>query len=442
MKAYKVATRLPQTMAEKIMSNYSGKKVKAGDYVEAQPDWIVFCDMQWHHSIQRGLEEVAPDELWNPERVVVVPDHRIPANNPFHANVQVTMRDFVAKYGVEHFYDVGRGGIRNQVLLEEGFFVPGGLVLSDEPNITSTGGMVGCLGFGESAAIVEALCLGETWFKVPATMVIELNGVLAPGVQTRDVALFLSRQLGQQAANDMVVEFRGNLLESLSLDELNTLVQQTPLTLGAVSSLVSPTARVLEYLQNRMRTQPVIVESDSDAPIAVRHVFDVSSLEPQISAPPESSTAVPVTEFLGMKLHQAYIGSCSSARIEDLRIAAELLRGHKVHSETRLLINPISHHVMRQAVDEGLVSVFLEAGAEVVASSCGACPGGHAGVLGDGEICLTTTSHNYPGRMGSDTAKIYIASPATVVASAIHGQVTDPRSVWRSHKHAGAPLSS
>ncbi len=415
------------TMAEKTLAKYAGHSVKAGDYVTATPEYVLFCEMQWHHSIERAVAEVGLEKIWDPDRVVIIPDHRIPANIPFFADVLTSLRAFVEKHGIRHFYDVGRGGIRNQVFLDEGFAWPGSLVLSDEPNITSSIGMVGALGIGESVKIVEVLAIGETWFLVPETIRINLSGRLKAGVMTRDVSLFLSRRLGQHAAQDMIVEFHGDAIGPMGLDERNTLSQQTSLTLGAFSSLMVPDELVLEFLRGRVRKDFEVVAPDRDANYAQVHDFDITSIAPQVSPPPESSTAVSVDELEGTPIHQAYIGSCSSARLNDLRIAAQVLRGRRVHSKARMIAVPISQKVLLDAISEGIVQTLVEAGVQVGAPSCGACPGGHLGALGVGEVCITTTSHNYQGRMGSDKATIYLASPATVAASAVEGRITDPR---------------
>jgi homoaconitate hydratase family protein len=415
------------TMTEKIMGAYAGHPVNPGDYITVMPEYVLFCEMQWHHSIERALNEIGLQRIANPDRIVVIPDHRIPANIPFFADVLRSLREFVTQQGIIHFYDVGRGGIRNQVFLDEGFAWPGSLVLSDEPNITSSVGMVGALGFGESIKIIEVLAIGETWFRVPETVRINLTGRTAPGVMTRDVALFLSHQLGQHSAQDMIVEFHGNAIQALSLDERNTLSQQSSLTLGAYSSLMEPDSLVFDFLKGRARGQYSPLHADADAKYANVHDFDISSIPPQVSPPPESSTAVPVTELEGTRIQQAYIGSCSSARLEDIRVAARILKGKEVHAGTRMVVVPISQRVFGEAIREGHIQTLIEAGVQVAAPSCGACPGGHAGALGAGEVCITTTSHNYPGRMGSDKATIYLASPATVAASAVEGKITDPR---------------
>ena len=415
------------TIGEKIMAKYAGRPVRAGEYITASPDYVLFCEMQWHHSIERAVNEVGLSRVWDPDRVVIIPDHRIPANIPFMADVLTSLRSFAEQHRIRHFYDAGRGGIRNQVFLDEGFAWPGSLVLSDEPNISASFGMVGCLGFGESVKIVEVLALGETWFHVPETMRIDLSGRLPAGVTTRDVSLFLSGRLGQHAAEDMLIEFHGEALATMNLDERNTLCQQPTLTLGAYSSLMVPDELTLGFLKERARSDFSVVAPDADAAYAATHAFDISSLPPYVSAPPESSTAVPVTELAGLRIDQAYIGSCSSARLNDLRMAARILSGKHVHQGTRMVAVPISQRVFLDAMNEGVIQTLVAAGVQVGAPSCGACPGGHAGVLGTGEVCITTTSHNYPGRMGSDKASIYLASPATVAASAIEGRIADPR---------------
>jgi 3-isopropylmalate/(R)-2-methylmalate dehydratase large subunit len=410
------------------MSRYAGRPVRAGEFVTVIPEYVLFCEMQWHHSIERAFQELNPSRIWDPARVVVIPDHRIPANIPFFADVLRTVREFVERYGVTQFYDVGRGGIRNQVFLEEGFAWPGALILTDEPNINSSFGMVGALGFGESVKIIEALAIGETWFRAPETVRVTLTGTLAPGVMTRDVSLFLSKRLGQDGAEAKMVEFDGDAIGPMSLDERNTLCQQTPLTIGALSSLMVPDQVALDYVRPRARKKEFeVVRPDTDARYAASHRFDVSAIAPHVSPPPMSSTAVPVTEVLGTPIQQAYIGSCSSARLNDLRIAAKILKGRRVHAGTRMIAVPISQRVMLDAMAEGIIQTLIEAGVQVAAPSCGACPGGHAGVIGAGENCITTTSHNYPGRMGSDKAKIFLASPATVAASTIEGRIADPR---------------
>jgi homoaconitate hydratase family protein len=414
------------TMAEKTLARTAGRKrVAAGEYVTAKVDRImcheafVLCALK--------LMQAGVDRLFDPERVIVILDHYFPAPTEQMARGHVLARDFAERFGVRHF--LGHAGICHQVLTERGHILPGQLVLGSDSHSTTYGG-VGAAGAGIGVTeMTYVLATGELWMRVPPTIRFVLDGRMGPGVMSKDVVLYLAGAFGTEVAQYRSIEYTGPAAAALSVAGRMTMANMG-VELGAKFAFFEADDVTLDYLRPRVAGEVAPFASDSDATYEASHAVDVSSLEPQIACPHNPGNVKPVSAVKNVRVHQAYLGSCTNARLEDLAVAAQILRGRKVHPGTRLLVTPASHAVHLEATKAGYTEILLEAGAHILASGCGACPGGHNGVVGAGEVCLSSTNRNFRGRMGSADAEVYLGSPASVAAAAVAGHIVDPREFW------------
>ncbi len=417
---------VPMTMAEKILARASGRaRVGAGEYVTARADKVmaheafVLCALKL---LQLGIERV-----FDPERVIVILDHYFPAPSERMAQGHKLARELVEKFGIRHF--LGHAGICHQVLTERGLVLPGELVFGTDSHST-TYGAVGAAGNGIGITeMTWVLATGELWLRVPPTIRFELEGALPAGLMSKDVVLHLAGRFGTEVAQYRAIEFGGPVASALSLASRMTMANMG-IELGAKFAFFAADAATCAYLASRARVEIEPFGPDAGASYEAVHRVDVSALEPQIACPHSPGNVKPVSAVAGTPVHQAFLGSCTNARLEDLAVAAEILRGRQVHPRTRLIVTPASHAVMLEATRRGYVETLLEAGAHITASGCGACPGGHNGVVGAGETCLSTTNRNFRGRMGSADALVYLGSPASVAAAAVAGEIVDPRTLW------------
>lgn len=362
--------------------------------------------------------------VWDPERVVVVFDHVAPPPTVAAADDFVHARRMAKKLGIRHWYEIGRG-ICHQVFLEEGFARPGELVVGSDSH-TCTAGAFNVAARGINVETPYVLAYGETWFRVPESIVFTLTGEFQPGVYSKDVMLHIAGTYGGDVGSHRSIEFMGPALQRMSL-ESRIVLANMGIELGAKFAILPADQVVIDYLQARTEEPFAPVSPDPDAHYAEIHELDVSKLEPQVACPHDVSNVKPVNEVKEVKIDQAFIGSCTNARYEDLEVAARILNGHQIHLDTRLIVTPASKQVYDQALKTGVIEILSEAGAVITSSDCGACPGFHMGVLGDGEVCIASQNRNYKGRMGNPTAQIYLASAATVAASAVEGRIADPR---------------
>ena len=417
---------VPMTMAEKILAHASGRaRVGAGEYVTARADKVmaheafVLCALKL---LQLGIERV-----FDPERVIVILDHYFPAPTERMAQGHKLARELVAQFGIRHF--LGHAGICHQVLTERGLVLPGELVFGTDSHST-TYGAVGAAGNGIGITeMTWVLATGELWLRVPPTIRFELEGALPAGLMSKDVVLYLAGRFGTEVAQYRAIEFGGPVASALSLASRMTMANMG-IELGAKFAFFAADTATCAYLASRARVEVEPFGPDDGANYEAVHAVDVSALEPQIACPHSPGNVKPVSAVAGTPVHQAFLGSCTNARLEDLAVAAEILRGRRVHPRTRLIVTPASHAVMLEATRRGYVETLLEAGAHITASGCGACPGGHNGVVGAGETCLSTTNRNFRGRMGSADALVYLGSPASVAAAAVAGEIVDPRTLW------------
>jgi 3-isopropylmalate/(R)-2-methylmalate dehydratase large subunit len=410
------------TMLQKILARHAGvESVRVGDIVVCEVDTVVMLDLIFSN----GRLPADPRRIAHPERVVVILDHAVPAPTVFDAAGHTLAREFVKKFGIERFVDVGGHGICHQVILEKGFALPGQvLTCSDSHTIAS--GAFNCAARGLGAAeILQIVCTGQTWFRVAPTVRYQLEGRLPEGVFGKDVFLHIAGAFGSVEGHD--VEFAGTGLTSLSLDDRATLSTMCA-EISANFALFPADDLITGYLAGVTDAPFQPVASDPDAEFAARHSVDLSRLQPYVAMPDQiPGNTRPLAQLEErIPIDQAFVGSCANGKLEDLRVAAEVVRGRKVAPGVRLLVTPASQKVYLDAVRAGYVETLVEAGAVVTNSTCGACYGGHMGVIGPGETCITSSTRNFKGRMGSPQASIYMGSSATVAASAVAGHITDP----------------
>jgi len=414
------------TMAEKTLARTSSRnRVSAGEYVTARVDRVM-CHEAFVLCVLK-LFQLGIDRLFDPERVVVILDHYFPAPTEQMARGHALARDFVQRFGVRHF--LGHAGICHQVLTERGHILPGHLVLGSDSHST-TYGAVGAAGAGIGVTeMTYVLATGELWFQVPPTIRFVLEGEMGPGIMSKDVILFLAGKFGTEVAQYRAIEYAGSAAARMTIASRMTMANMG-VELGAKFAFFAADEVTLEYLRPRVDGEVPRFGPDADASYEAVHTVDVFGLEPQIACPHNPGHVKPVGALADVRVHQAFLGSCTNARLEDFAVAAHILKGRTVHPDTRLLVTPASQQVYLEATKAGYTEILLEAGAQITASGCGACPGGHNGVLAAGEVCLSSTNRNFRGRMGSADAEVYLGSPASVAAAAVAGRIVDPREFW------------
>jgi len=416
-----------QTITEKILSRICGRRVSAGEIVMPEAELVTVHDWYTVNAF-RTLDEFGVTKLHDPARVLLVTDHEPLAVSPQAFARQQAVRGIAVRFGVEH-RDAGRGGLGHVFPIEEGIVVPGMFILAYDPHVTNYGA-VGALGIAVLTEVPEVLACGSVWLQVPETLRVDITGSLPFGVFARDAAQKLIGSHDASLFEDAVVEYGGPGLAALSIDARQTLCN-TPMELGAVSSVVEPDARTLAYVQARTQRGMHPRLPDDDARYRGRVTLDLSTLVPQVAMPPTPDNVVDVTEVAGKPIQHAFVGSCASGMLEDLRVAAAILRGRQVAPGARLLITAATQQVAADAAAEGLMEVFVRAGAMVTTPGCGVCAGGRIGGVAAGEHSIGTGTRNEPGRLGAHEAVLHIAGPATVAASAVVGAIADPRPFLR-----------
>ena len=416
------------TIIQKILADHSGKsKVAVGDYVVANIDIAMIPEglREVHDTaVKEGLKDGLP-KIWDPSKVVTFFDHVSPITSMKTANVAKASREITSSYGVS-YYDINEG-ICHEVMPEKGHVWPGGLIVGKDSHSTTYGAFNAAgIPIGTSE-MVYALVKGELWFRVPETIQFNLQGKLPPFVMAKDIFLHVAGKYSSEVAQYKSIEWRGDGASRLSIDG-RMCISEASVELGAKCGIFEADATTLAWLSGRVKGTMCPVKADPDAEYEQTYNVNVSNLEPQVAKPHFVENVVPVTEVEGTKVDQAVIGSCANGRLEDLRIAANIMKGKKRNPDTRFYVTPASAEVARKAMDEGIIQVLIEAGALVTNPCCGTCTG-FLGVLADGEKCIAATPRNFLGRMGSTKASIYLGSPATVAASAIKGEITDPRRI-------------
>ena len=415
------------TLAEKILlAHTDADAVAPGDIVMVRCDVVMTNDISGPVAF-RAMEKMGATRVFDPTKVVIVPDHFVPAKDERSAALQKLLRDWAAHQGVA-YYEQGRGGIEHQVLVEEGWVVPGSVIAGGDSH-TCTYGALGAFGTGlGSTDIAACLATGTFWQAVPETILVELTGERQPFVTGKDLILAVIAEIGVAGGTNSVLEFVGDGVASLSVDE-RLAVANMAVEAGSETGLFPADAAIAEYLDGRT-TRPWTAEmSDPDAEIVASTQIDLGAVPPLVALPHSPGNVVPLDEACGLTIDQVYIGNCSNGTITDLRQAADLLRGRSVHAKTRAIVVPASQRVYQQALAEGLIDVFVEAGAMVSTPTCGACFGGSIGILAPGESALATTNRNFRGRMGSGESSVYLANAWVAAAAAVAGEIVDPADV-------------
>jgi 3-isopropylmalate/(R)-2-methylmalate dehydratase large subunit len=406
------------TMAEKILARHAGvEQVGPGD--------LVVCEVDMAVQLDRSFATFIPQRIHDAEKVAVVMDHTVPAPTVYDAELHTRTRDFVKRFGVRRFFDIGNHGICHQVIIEEGLALPGELLACGDSHASASGALnTAARGLG-SIEMIQIVCTGKTWFKSSPTIKFVLEGELPAAVFGKDVLFHMAATYGSVEGHN--VEFAGPGVASLNLDDRSTIA--TMCTEISANFATFPADELVLEHATRVADRPFTpVESDADALYADEHTINLSELEPYVAKPDYvPGNCVPVSEIgPGVAIDQAFIGSCANGKLEDIRVAAALLDGRHVAPGVRMIVTPASQKVYLEAIRSGYVETLTEAGAVVTFSTCGACYGGHTGVLGPGEVCITSSTRNFKGRMGSPDAAIYMGSSATVAASAVAGEIVDP----------------
>ena len=417
---------MSMTTAEKILARASGRdKVAPGEYVTAGIDKAM-CN-EGFAAVAMNLNSVGVKQVWDPSRVIVVLDHYVPAPTARAASIHQMVRAGVEQFGITHFYQE-RGGVAHQVMMEKGHVRPGEIILGTDSHTCTYGalGAASCgIGFAEMA---YALATGKLWFRVPETIRFILSGDLEFPLSSKDVILRIAGDYSTEIAQYKSVEFAGPTVKKMSVASRMT-ISNMSVEIGAKFGFFETDDKTLAYLNERITGDPEVINFDEDGEVSAVYEIAVSKLEPQVALPHSVGNVKAASKLGEIEIQQAVLGSCTNGRLEDLHHAATLIAGKKVHPKTRLLVIPASWDVYRQAMDDGTLSTLLDAGAIILNPSCGPCFGSHMGLLAAGEKCISSTNRNFKGRMGSDQAEVYLASPATVIASAVHGRITDPRDI-------------
>jgi len=413
-------------IVEKILARASGlRRVEPGQIVDAKVDVAMFHDLTGPRTIE-SFEQIGVDRVWNPDKVVVIFDHDVPPSTIRAAELQRRVREFVRRQGIRNFYDIGRGGVCHVVMLEKGHVKPGDLIVGADSH-TVTYGALGAFATGIGATEMAAvLATGSIWLRVPEAIKFDIRGRLQRYVTAKDVILGIIGMIGSDGATYKAMIFSGEAVEGMSIDGRATMCNMS-VEAGAKAGIVEPDEMAIRYVRERTSEPFTPVRSDPDAEFSQVIELDAGSLEPQVAVHPSVDNVKPASELGDVEIDQAFLGTCTNGRLEDLRIAAEILRGRRVKEGVRFVIAPGSQEVYERALKEGLIEIFLRAGAIIESAGCGPCIGIGRGVLTDGEVCISSANRNFIGRMGSPRARIYLASPATVAASAVTGRITDPR---------------
>ncbi len=418
---------LSYTICEKIFKEHSEKKeIEPDQYIEAFIDFIMVHE-QLGGRIHEEYEKLDLDHVWDPEKIFFILDHWVPAPTISAAQMHQTCRKFAQKYKFIHNMGMNEG-ICHQVLPEKGFARPGMLIVGSDSH-TTTYGAFNCLSTGIGASDTAVVfATGKLWFKIPHSYKVTLTGNLSKGVMSKDFILKFIGDISTKGALYKSLEFHGEGAKSLSIDARMT-ISNMVVEAGAKFGIFLHDDKLKRWLHNRTEQPYKITHPDTDAIYKKRYDYNLSEIIPYVAKPHSPGNLAEIDEVEGISIDQAFLGSCTNGRIEDLQIAAEILKGKKIHPDIRLIVIPASKEIYLDAISKGFIEIFIKAGAVVGNCTCGPCIGGHLGVLGPEEVCISSTNRNFKGRMGDPSSKVYLASPATVAASAIQGKITDPRMV-------------
>jgi len=411
---------------EKILARASGKgEVTLGEIVEASIDVAMIHDLTGPLAIE-SFRKIGAKKVWDSQRIVIILDHIVPASSVKSAELHKVVRNFAEEQKIDNFYDIGQGGVCHQVMPEKGHVRPGELIVGADSH-TCTYGAFGAFATGIGSTEMAAVFVtGTLWFKVPEVIKVNVTGRFQNFVTPKDLILNIISRIKADGEIYNGIEFAGPTIQNMSIDGRMVLCNMA-VEMGAKTGIIEPDETTLNYVKSRTAKPFKPVKSDRESTYKKVLDVDVTDLEPQVSCPHSVDNVKPISEMDKVEVDQAFIGSCTNGRLEDLQLAARFLEGRKVKKGVRLLVAPASQEVYLEALKEGLIKTFLEAGAIVCNPTCGPCLGGHLGLLAPGEICISSSNRNFVGRMGSPKAYVYLASPATVAASAVTGKITDPR---------------
>ena len=418
---------MSMTMAEKILAKASGEKeVGAGEIVMANIDVAMTHDLTGPLSVE-AFEKIGVPKVWDSEKIVIVFDHQVPADSLDAAMNHSIMRKFVKEQKINNFYDV-REGVCHQVLPEKGHVVPGEVIVGTDSH-TCTHGALGSFSTGiGSTDMSMVFATGKLWFKVPETIKFNIEGKLPDYTYAKDVVLNIIGQIGADGATYKACEFAGETTSNMSVSDRMVMCNMA-IEMGGKTGLVEPDHKTIDYVKARSNKTFEVIRGDGDAASLEIMDIDVNDLEPQIACPHNVDNVHGVSEVEGTPIDQVFLGSCTNGRISDLRDAAKILKGNKVSDNIRMLVIPASREVYTKALNEGLMNIFVDAGALVCNPCCGPCLGGHVGLIGPGEVSLSTSNRNFKGRQGSAEGEVYLSSAAVAAASAITGKIEDPRNI-------------
>jgi methanogen homoaconitase large subunit len=411
-------------ITEKILARAAGKeKVQPGEIIEVDVDLAMSHDGTSPPTI-KTFNKIS-DKVWDPDKIVIICDHTMPPNTIGSAEFHKVSREFAREQGIKNYLNHGEG-ICHQVLPEFGFIKPGTVVVGADSH-TCTHGAFGAFATGMGATdMAFVFATGKTWFRVPEAYKITVDGKLGKYVSAKDVILNIIGKIGTYGATYKTLEFNGSTIESMDVAGRMTICNMA-IESGAKNGIMEPNKSTLQYLKDRNVKSFEVVKSDDDYLYDKEFIFEVDEMEPQIACPHNVDNVKSVSRVEGTTINQAFIGSCTNGRLEDLIQAGEILEGKKVHEDVRLIIIPASAEIYRKALHNGLIDIFMDSGAVICNPGCGPCLGGHMGVLGSNEVCIATTNRNFLGRMGDPESEVFLANPAVVAASAISGEITDPR---------------
>ncbi len=414
------------TITEKIFVRATGKdKVTAGELVNAKIDVVMCHDVTTPPAISM-LKKNGIDRVFDPEKIVVTPDHFQPAKDIKSAELHKRLDDWAKEKKIKHYYPVGKAGVCHALLPEQGHIRPGEVIVGGDSHTCTYGAFAAFSTGVGSTDLAAAIATGELWFKVPESIKFVLSGKLGKGVYSKDIIIAVITKIGVDGALYKAMEFLGDTLDDTSAEARMTITNMA-IEAGAKSGIIGFDEVTKKYLNEHLKEDKdyTVFESDADAEYCSTVEIDCSALEPMVAKPHLPSNGAPVSQCAGLRMDQSYIGSCTNGRIEDLRIAAEILKGKQV--AIRTIVVPATPYIWKQCIDEGLAEIIYDAGCVFSAPTCGACLGGFMGILAAGENCVSTTNRNFVGRMGSPESEVYLASPATAATSAIEGNLTDPR---------------
>jgi len=411
---------------EKILANSSVKnEVSPGEIVETNINVAMTHDLTGPLAI-KSFREIGVKKVWDNNKVVIILDHLVPASSVISAGLHNTVREFAQEQNIKNFYDVGRGGVCHQVMPEQGHVRPGEVIVGSDSH-TCTYGAFGTFATGiGSTEMAAVFATGKLWFKVPEVIKVNVTGKFQKLVSPKDLTLNIVGKIGADGAIYKGLEFGGSTIKDMSIDGRMVLTNMA-VEMGAKAGIIEPDQKTIDYVKSRTDKSFNPVKSSPDATYEKVVDVNVSDLEPQVAIPHSVDNVKPVSEIEGIDVDQAFIGSCTNGRLEDLRSAAQILNGKKIASTVRLIVIPASQEIYLNALNEGIIKTFMDAGATVGNPNCGPCLGGHMGILADDEVCISTSNRNFIGRMGSTKSYVYLASPVTVATSAIKGKIADPR---------------